>query len=154
MREKTLHLLNAGIDDKFDVSIRPSLHFQHLTAKVPDLLPRTRSFTVPSYQQRLLQVLFSPHTWQTILCHCCWYLCYAFVLVLLSSFCIQLGKSLTYTHLLNMLHGGLLVHSRELIIKNPNSILGFPKVSCCVKPGELNCPKWCSYPKKQEGKRR
>lgn len=50
MREKTLYLLNARriTDEKFSLSIRPSLHFQHLAVKVPYLLPRARASTAPS----------------------------------------------------------------------------------------------------------
>lgn len=79
-------------------------------------------------------------------------ICYAFVLELISYFYIQLGKSLTYSHLPNMLHGCLLVHSRKLIIKNPRSTLGSQRDACCAQPEGLNCPTWCSYPKKQDEK--
>lgn len=155
MREKTFCLFYVGsmIDEKFNLSKRPSLHFQHLAWKVLGSLQESKSFHTAYLKAEQSCKYHVSHTFDKP-----FYATAADIFVTPLSWCLfpifisSWARSLTHSHLLNILHGCLLVLSRELIIKNPNSILGSLRDACCVLPGELNSPNWCSYPKKQDRK--
>lgn len=153
-RENASCLFNVGMimGEKFNLCIRPSLNFQNLACKVEDLLQESKSF------HNYLKAEQSPKYRVSSAFDKSFYATVTDTFVRLLSWCLfpifisSWARSLTCSHLLNILHGCLLALSRELIIKNPNSILGSLKDACCVLPGELNSPNWCSYPKKQDRK--